>query len=202
MKEMSVNSSLPGVTSFLLVLISIVAGACAPWVQAQTPSPAVQGPPVKKVDTDNFNPPPFDFNDDFYLANGVDPKKLADDGGRFGVFNGVANRLTGPPAGSGQVNWVINDSNTDPDRKNVRILATTGGYKDDTGSPTQFINIIAFLNDQTFFTADNQDPNGVGNVRGIRMEDIAGNFEAYAGLRQIGPGGLFLPECPAKTAFR
>jgi hypothetical protein len=189
--------SLAGVVSVLPPLALIAVIAIGPLAQAQTPSPAVQGPTGKdkdkKGDADNFNPPPFDFNDDFYLANGVDPKKLAGSGGRFGVFGGVANRLTGPPAGPGQVNWVVDNSNTDPVRKNVRILASTGGYRDDTGSPTQFINIIAFLNDQTFFTPDNQDPLGTGNVRGVRMEDIAGNFEAYVGLRQIGPGGVFLP---------
>jgi len=189
------NHSWAGINLFLLLLVLSSATAIAPSAQAQTPSPAVQGPTGKdkdkKGDADNFNSSPFDFNDNFYTANGVDFEKLNVLGQRFGVFDGTPNRLTGPPAGPDQVNWVIDNSNTDPDRKNIRILATTGGYKDDTGSPTQFINIIAFLNDQTFFTPDNQDPNGAGNARGVRMQDIAGNFEAYVGLRQVGPDGVF-----------
>lgn len=146
-------------------------------------------------DKDDFsNPPPFDFNNDFYRTNGLIPELLTSAGRRFGfAADGITpNRLTGAPAGPGQVNWVVDNSNTDPVRNNVRILASTGGYKDDTGSPTQFISIIAFLTDQSFFAKDNQH-GGAGNARGLAMQDIAGNFEAYAGLRQRGPGGVFLP---------
>lgn len=131
---------------------------------------------------DKINPPPFDFNDAFYTANGISVQQLNTlAAGRFGLF-----RKSGAPAGPNQVNWVLDNSNTDPTRNNVRILASTGGYKDDTGSPTQFISIIAFLPDQTFFT-------GVADARGLQTQAIVGNFEAYAGLKQIGPGGVFLP---------
>src|SRR6476660_2548203 len=58
-----------------------------------------------------FNPPPFDFNDDFYTANGISVNQLdAPAAGRFGFF-----RQTGPPAQDGQVNWVVDNSNNDPD---------------------------------------------------------------------------------------
>ena len=177
MKSMKMNVQSVSLVSVLLSFVLTVAALLPPAALAQN---------------DNNNPPPFDFNDLFYTANGINVQQLnTAAGGRFGLF-----RLTGPPAGPGQVNWVVDNSNTDPDRNNVRILASTGGYKDDTGSPTQFISIIAFLTDQTFFT-------GVANARGITMEQIAGipnnnapgssAFEAYAGLRQIGPGGVFLP---------
>jgi hypothetical protein len=130
-----------------------------------------------------FNPPPFDFNDAFYNANGISVAKLdAAAAGRFGLF-----RRTGPPARAGQVNWVIDNSNTDPDRNNVRILATTGGYIDDgTGSPTDFISIIAFVLDQSFFT-------GNANARKIQMAFIVSHFEAYAALKQVLPNGVFAP---------
>jgi len=133
---------------------------------------------------DKFNPPPFDFSDAFYTANGINVQQLNTPGGaRFGLF-----RRTGPPAGPGQVNWVVDNSNTDPTRRNIRILATTGGYIDDgTGAPTEFISILAFLLDESFFT-------GVANARGIQMEDIVGNFEAYAALKQIGPDHIFRPQ--------
>ena len=180
MKKMGRNVWRAGITPVLLA--ASIATLNPPAARAQTPSP-------------DSNPPPFDFNNAFYTGNGVDVQKLIDLGQRFGTFNNgtTVNRLTGPPAGPNQVNWVIDNSNTDPDRKNVRILASTGGYKDDTGSPTQFINIIAFLNDRTFFTVGNRDPQGAGNVRGVTMETIASNFEAYAGLKQVGPDGVFRP---------
>jgi hypothetical protein len=130
---------------------------------------------------DNFNPPPFDFNDPFYTANGLNVSSLDSSGAmRFGLF-----RRTGPPARGGQVNWVVDNTGTDPDRNNVRILATTAGYIDDgTGAPTQFISLIAFMLDQGFFT-------GVGNARGIQMSSIVSAFEAYAALRQVDSHGHF-----------
>ncbi|HYL06873.1 MAG TPA: hypothetical protein VE075_12580, partial [Thermoanaerobaculia bacterium] len=57
-----------------------------------------------------FNPPPFDFNDPFYTANGLDVTQLdTPAAARFGFF-----RQTGPPAHDGQVNWVIDNTGTDP----------------------------------------------------------------------------------------
>lgn len=129
-----------------------------------------------------FNPPPCDFTDNFYNENGFDVTQLdTAAAARFGFF-----RLTGPPATGNQVNWVNDDSCTlDPTRKNVRILATTGGYIDDgTGAPTDFISIIAFVTNQNFFT-------GVANARNIQMVDIVSNFEAYAANKQILPDGTF-----------
>jgi hypothetical protein len=117
----------------------------------------------------NFNPPPCDFQDVFYnnvgistssqgttaeTAQGVDSPVAQ----RFGLF-----RQTGPPAiFPGQVNWKIDNTCTTRDaiRNNVRILATTGGYIDSDGSPTDFINIMAFLTNQSFFESNyvNGDP--------------------------------------------
>jgi hypothetical protein len=197
------NDQLTGIVSVLLSFVLTFATLAPPAALAQAASQT--GKSVKTssedggkdkgkkedFDKDDFtNSPPFDFKDDFYRANGikVDENTLnSKAAGRFGLF-----RKTGPPAGPNQVNWVTDNSNTDPNRNNVRILASTGGYKDDTGSPTQFISIIAFLTNQTFFNQDNQH-GGAGNARGLPMQDIAGNFEAYVGLKQIGPGNVFLP---------
>ena len=142
----------------------------------------------------NGNSPPFDFNDRFYRANGINVDELNSMASqRFGFSpSGAPVRLTGPPAGPGQHNWVVDKSNTNPDRNDIRILASTGGYKDDTGSPTQFISIIAFLHDQNIFTPANQS-GGAGNARGLAMQDIAGSFEAYTALKQVGPDGVFRP---------
>ncbi len=132
---------------------------------------------------DNFNHPPCDFTDAFYTANGISVTQLDTPAAqRFGLF-----RQFGPPASGFQKNWVADTTCTpnDPDKKNIRILATTAGYVDDgTGAPTDFISIIAFLTNQNFFT-------GVANARSIQMVDIVDNFEAYAALKQRLPNGAF-----------
>src|SRR5579864_9442738 len=84
-----------------------------------------------------INPPPFDFADFFYKENGIDLAVLnSPESHRLGN----PGTQTGPPAPPGKVNWMIDNSNTSPIRNNVRILATTGAYKDDDGSPNQFFS--------------------------------------------------------------
>ena len=149
---------------------------------------------VSQASKSNFNPPPCDYNDTFYQDNGLDPTQVV---GRFGT-----SRLTGPPATGSQVNWVADPtcSTNDPDRRNFRILATTGGFPDDgTGSPNDFISILGFVTNQAAFEttytravgshdisiSDSQNP------RGIAMVDIVSNFEAYALVKQRLPNGQF-----------
>ena len=168
-------------TLLLLPSALLLAGAVA---SAQTSSSSSSEPDK------NFNPPPFDFTDAFYGANGIDVTQLDQPGaGRFGLF-----RQFGPPARTAtQANWVVDNSNNDPDRKNIRILATTGGYPDDgTGTATEFISILAFVLNQNFFTPANQS-GGTGNARGIAMQDIVSNFEGYAALKQKLPSGAVAP---------
>lgn len=127
-----------------------------------------------------INPPPCDFSDQFYADNGLDSSagselnSAAD--GRFGTF-----RQTGPPATQpNQNNWVADPtcSTKNPDTRNFRILATTGGNSDDNNSPftcsnagqgpgaspgcanqpgipetLEFITINAFLHNQNVFEA-------------------------------------------------
>jgi hypothetical protein len=155
----------------------------------------------------NFNPPPCDYNDTFYEDNGIDPTQLV---GRFGSA-----RQTGPPATGTQVNWVAdtNCSVNDPNRRNFRILATTGGFVDDgTGSPTDFISILAFVVNQTAFETTysrtvgaingglDGDQQNAGstisivnsqNPRSIAMQDIVSNFEAYPAVKQRLANGVF-----------
>src|SRR5215471_8771561 len=154
----------------------------------------------------HFNPPPCDFSDQFYGDNGIVSCTPQSDGscpriagaelntepdGRFGDF-----RQTGPPATGSQQNWV-NDTScapNDPTRRNVRILATTGGNADDGNSPfscfdggtnggfgpfatpqcvsqlsnvpetLEFISIIAFAHTQAFF--ENTYSRTVGAING------------------------------------
>ncbi len=179
MKSIRRNAALISLLSVLVLAALLLTVAGAPFAFAQNGRRAGNG--AQAGGDEVINPPPFDFNDKFYAENGINVQELNTAAGeRFGLF-----RKTGPPAGPGQVNWLIDHSNTDPDRNNVRILATTGGYRDDTGSPTQFISIIAFLLNQNFFT-------GVHNARGIQMVNIVNTFEAYAAIKQIAPDGTFL----------
>src|SRR5215831_4701743 len=138
-----------------------------------------------------FNYGPCDFSDAFYTANGFDVGSLDSPGAaRFGNF-----RRTGPPAfQQGQVNWVVasNCSVNDPNRRNIRILATTGAYADNStnqlvaagftgsGAPTQFFN---------------GGPNATPNVRGFTTEQLLSSFEAYAVLKQRVNGALAPSPC-------
>jgi len=157
--------------AYLFVSVSIVAALMLlviPNAMAQSTTSAVGG------SSNNFNPPPCDFNDQFYADNGIDVTQLI---GRFGDNNGTT-RLTGPPARGNEKNYVAdtNCSVNDPTRRNFRILATTGGNSDDNNSPFtctfnggvnggpncanqsilepetfEFISILAFLNSQNPF---------------------------------------------------
>ena len=158
-----------------------------------TPGPAA-AQDVAAASTSNFNPPPCDYSDTFYQDNGLDPTQVV---GRFGTA-----RRTGPPATGAQVNWVADPTcaQNDPVRRNFRILATTGGFTDNgTTAPNAFISILGFVTNQTAFEttytrnvgsqqitiSDSQNP------RGIAMQDIVGNFEAYAMVKQRLPNGVF-----------
>ncbi|HET6178799.1 MAG TPA: hypothetical protein VFE61_17860 [Candidatus Sulfotelmatobacter sp.] len=165
----------------------------------------------------NFNPPPCDYSDTFYQDNGIDPSQLV---GRFGTA-----RRTGPPATGRQVNWVADStcSVNDPNRRNFRILATTGGFPDDgSGSPTEFISILAFVVSQDAFESsysrtvgainggldgDQQNAGSVisivnsQNPRSIAMQDIVSNFEAYPAPQQRLADGTFATNpCQADMA--
>jgi hypothetical protein len=143
----------------------------------------------------NFNPPPCDYSDTFYEDNGVIPGQVV---GRFGTA-----RRTGPPAITGHpVNWVADEecSERDPDRRNFRILATTGGFPDDgSGAPNEFISILGFLTSQSAFETTYSRTvggstisiNNSANPRGIAMQDIVSNFEAYGLVKQRLPDGTF-----------
>jgi len=152
-----------------------------------------------------YNPPPCDYSDTFYQDSGVDPTQVQ---GRFGT-----SRQFGPPArGQGQANWVAdkNCDTNDPDRRNFRILATTAGYIDDgSGNATDFISLIGFLTKEDAFETSytrtvGAIPAGGGNTisisnsqnpRGIALQDIVSNFEAYPALKQMVNGVLAPTPC-------
>ncbi len=180
-KKATISAFVAIFTCAVLILATSSVPGNIVWAQSTGIAPAS----VKTFT--QINPPPCDFSDNFYTENGIVVGQgigvNASVAGRFGTF-----RQTGPPATGSQVNWVADGtcSVNDPTRRNFRILATTGGYPDDqSGSPTEFISILAFL------TRQSDDFTGVGNARTIQMVDIVSNFEAYAALKQILPNGQF-----------
>lgn len=173
MKRTLRNELLVALVSLLLLCVLYLAAPASLSAQSASTNSFV-GPKI--------NPPAFDFSDAFYAENGINLTQLNSvAGARFGLF-----RQTGPPAPPGAVNWVVDNSNTDPTRNNVKVLATTGGY-DTYGNPTEFINIIAFLHDVSFFATDHQ--------AGQRMHDLAESFQVYTPLRQTQNGQIVFQPC-------
>jgi hypothetical protein len=178
--------------STLRAWLHVVALALAGLPLAMLSAPAAAQAVI--VNSGNFNPPPCDYSDQFYQDNGVDPTQVV---GRFGT-----SRLTGPPAMGTEVNWVADPacSTLDPDRRNFRILATTGGFTDNgTNAPNAFISILGFLTNVSAFETTYSrlagthtiSINDSNNPRGISMQSIVNNFEAYAMVKQRLPNGQF-----------
>jgi hypothetical protein len=95
--------------------------------------------------------PPFDFSNAFYLANGIDPAK-------------ILNRVGSPNAASASV---VDNSNTDPTRTNIRITETTGGFDHDGN--VLYYTINGFVNPDTF----------TNNAAGQAAKATAEFFTAY-----------------------
>jgi hypothetical protein len=115
--------------------------------------------------------PPFDFTDDFYRANGVDPARLA-----------------GRPTGSDGRSVV--DESPDPTRRDVRLLSTLPAY--DHSGGMIFFNVFADLQPNAFtanragrdarqlaeaslvyvFPRLGGDPLGLGNNRQADLIDL------------------------------
>jgi len=99
--------------------------------------------------------PPFDFSDAFYLQNGINPAN-------------ILKRVDGTcPVNDKPSCSVPDNSNTDPDRRNIRVLSTTGGF-DHEGNPLYY-NIFGMVNPNTF----------TNNAAGAKAMKIANFFSAY-----------------------
>lgn len=191
------------VVCFVVSLMVVVLSAPG-WAQTTTTVSPLSAGGVKVFT--QINPPPCDFSDLFYQENGVDPTRLA---GRFGSA-----RQTGPPATGSQMNWVPdpNCSTDDPTRRDFRILATTGAFKDSNGGATEFFSLIAFLVNQTNFETSFSRTVGANtisivnslNPRGIAAQTLVGNFEAYGAPKQMLTSGPFagtLAPAPCGSLF-
>jgi len=99
--------------------------------------PSIVTPGLLMADNDNTRVTrPFDFSDAFYLQNGINPAN-------------ILNRVNGTcPANDMPSCSVVDNSNTDPDRRNIRVLSTTGGF-DHEGNPLYY-DINGMVSPSTF----------------------------------------------------
>ena len=157
-------------------------------------------------------PPPFDFNDDFYRKNGICLDAVADANlgctvginsslgpdDRVGFFPGTdtgAEFGTLPSAWGGTINWIDDNTNTDPTRGGarggIRVTQTTGGF--DKDGNLIYYSIMAPLPDDRFFTTQND--NGAGQ----RALTLANNFRAFIFPKQLKGGIMRFDACPVGT---
>ncbi len=110
---------------------------------------------IATVQSQNQNPPPFDFSDAHYLANGINPANILD-------------RVDGTcPASDMPACSVVDNSNTDPDHRNIRVLSTTGGFNHE-GNPLYY-SIFGMVMPSTF----------TNDAAGQKAMSIANFFSAY-----------------------
>lgn len=126
--------------------------------------------------TMSVNPPPFDFSDDFYRANGLVP-------GNIVLRVGTASRSTR--------DWVVDNSNTDPNRRNIRILETIPGT-DGSGNLT-YANITGVLNSTSF----ERNANGSLTARGQSAVALAERFRVFI-FPKASAGSILDPFLPNK----
>src|SRR5262249_38877075 len=101
------------------------------------------------------NPPPLCFSNAFYFENRLNPAN---------IWNPLYRALT--PCATPSCS-VVDNSNTDPTRRNIRVLSTTGGF-DHEGNPLYY-NIFGMVMPNTF----------TPNQAGRDAMDIANFFSAY-----------------------
>ena len=105
-----------------------------------------------RADFLRYNPPPFDFSDDFYRINGIDPTQ-------------IPMRVGNPDRP--QEHWALDSSNTDPTRREVRVKETTGGF--DKDGHLIYYSIMGIIRPFTF----------TNDAAGAHAREIADNFRAF-----------------------
>src|SRR5438876_794858 len=105
-----------------------------------------------RADFLRFNPPSFDFSDDFYRTNGIEPTQ-------------IPQRVGNPDRP--QAHWALDPSNTDPTRRGVRVKETTGGF--DKDGHLIYYSIMGIVRPFTF----------TNDAAGAEARKIADNFRAF-----------------------
>ena len=125
----SFNLALGAGLSFVALGLLAFGSSPPSTLLARTPATAplsTVAPGLLMADNDNTRGTrPFDFSDAFYLQNGVNPAN-------------ILNRVNGtcPPNDMPSCS-VVDNTNTDPDRRNIRVRSTTGGF-DHEGNPLYY----------------------------------------------------------------
>jgi hypothetical protein len=99
--------------------------------------------------------PPFDFSDDYYQRNGIDP-----------------NRILARVDGTAPIS--VPDETTDPTRRGIRVLQTTGGFE--ASGNLLYYNIFGMLKADAF----TNDP------AGRRARTLADRYRAFIFPKQSG----------------
>ncbi|HEX8557388.1 MAG TPA: hypothetical protein VF668_04770 [Pyrinomonadaceae bacterium] len=118
---------------------------------------------------------PFDFSDAAYRARGVVPENIV-------LRVGDASR-TG--------DFVIDNSNTDPNRRNVRVIETTPGTTGSSG--LTYANIMGVLNSSGF----ERNASGQLTSRGAQAFDTAERFRVFI-FPKASNGSVLDPFLPNK----
>ena len=122
----------------------------------------------------NPNPPPFDFSDSFYRENGLTPEGIRERAGN---------------ADRNPTHWTVDNSNTDPERRNIRILETTGGFNN--SGNLIYYSIMGTVFPDTF----ERDANGHLTERGQRALEVANKFRAFL-FPKASAGSILSPAPP------
>ena len=123
----------------------------------------------------NIGQSPFDFSDATYLAHGIVPQNIVlrvGDASRAGDF-------------------VIDNSNTDPLRRNVRTIETTPGTTGSSG--LTYANIFGVLNSASF----ERNASGQLTSRGAQAFDTAERFRVFI-FPKASNGSILDPFLPNK----
>lgn len=118
--------------------------------------------------------PPFDFNDDFYRQNGFVPENILMRIGTPGVREGE---------------WAF-DTTTDPTRRGVRDIETTGGW--DASGGLIYYNIFGMAMPNIF----ERDASGNLTARGAKALEIANKYRAFLFPRANGGNPVLDPGLP------
>ena len=118
---------------------------------------------------------PFDFSDATYRAHGILPENIV-------LRVGTSSR-TG--------DFVVDNSNTDPNRANIRTIETTPGTTGSSG--LTYANIFGVLN----FTSFEHDASGALTARGQASFDTAEHFRVFI-FPKASNGSILDPFLPNK----
>ena len=153
------DAGLSFVAFALLALVLVLVTSLFAAVRASSPAnppPLTIASNVSPADNNNTaGTRPFDFSDAFYLSNGINPANI------LNHVNGTCPTNDMPSCS------VVDNSNSDPDRRNIRVLSTTGGF-DHEGNPLYY-DINGMVMPSTF----------TNDAAGAKAMQTANFFSAY-----------------------